>query len=218
MAPSLPGALDRAHETRTTARLLGCTTEPVLDRARARGGTARVRLGVDRGGVGLRRVHARGVDRRAHLAHPAVHRDRPDLGPYPGRDRDGRAHARPSVERPLHARSRRFGTAGGRGLVRPAVRQAARPHTRIHRDRAPHPPPGGARRVPRRALPAARTTARVRGASGSRCVRSRIRCGRTCRSCSARRARRTSSSRPRSPTVGCRSTTRRSARTCTPTR
>ena len=46
-----------------------------------------------------------------------------------------RAHARPPVERPAHPRPRRVGPAGRRGLVRPAVRQAAGAHARVRRDR-----------------------------------------------------------------------------------
>ena len=158
------------------------------------------------------------VDRRAHRAHPPVHRHRADLGAHAGVVRDARAHARPSVERPVHARARRVGAAGGRGLVRPAVRQAARAHARVRRHRAARAAARGAGRVRGRALPACRTTARTRGGSASRCGRSRIRCAPTCRSCSAPKVRRTSRSRPRSPTVGCRSTTRRSGPRCTPTR
>src|SRR6185437_4049154 len=49
------------------------------------------------------------------------------------------AHARSPLERPLHARARCVRPTGRRGLVRPAVRQATRPHARVRRDRPAHP-------------------------------------------------------------------------------
>ena len=107
------------------------------------------------------------------------------------------------------------GPAGGRGLVRPAVRQAAGAHARVRRHRPARAAARGAGRVRRASTTGCRTTARTRGGSASRCARSRTRCAPTCRSCSAPKARRTSRSRPRSPTVGCRSTTRRSGPRCT---
>ena len=61
--------------------------------------------------------------------------------------RHARAHARSPVERPVHARARRLGSAGGGGLVRPAVRQAARTDARVHRHRAARAAPRGAGRV-----------------------------------------------------------------------
>src|SRR6476659_6041825 len=54
--------------------------------------------------------------------------------------------------------------------------------------------------------------------SGRRCVPSPTRCGRTCRSTSRPRGRRTSRSPPRSPTAGCRSTSRRASTASTGTR
>ena len=54
----------------------------------------------------------------------------------------------------LHPRPRRVGPAGGRGLVRPAVEQAAGPHPRVRRDHPPGAAPRGAARLPRRVLPA----------------------------------------------------------------
>ena len=91
-------------------------------------------------------------------------------------------------------------------------------HVRVRRDRAEGVAARGAGRVRGRALTACRTTVRARGGSASRCARSRTRCAPTCRSCSVPRDRRTSRWRPRSPTVGCRCTTRRSVPRCTPTR
>ena len=51
----------------------------------------------------------------------------------PTATRDGRADARPPQRRSAHPRARRVRPAGGRGLVRPAVPQAAGPHPRVHR-------------------------------------------------------------------------------------
>ena len=63
-------------------------------------------------------------------------------------------------------RPRRVRTAGGRGLVRPAVPEAAGPHARVRRDRPRDRRPAGAGRLPRRALrPAARGRHRARQAA-----------------------------------------------------
>ena len=63
---------------------------------------------------------------------------------------------------------RRVGPAGGRGLVRAAVRAAARPHPRVHR----HPAPGVAARGAGRRTPGrttrSPTTGRARSGSASR--------------------------------------------------
>ena len=109
------------------------------------------------------------------------------------------------------ARARHVGAAGGRGLARPAVRQAARAHARVRRDRprrdparrsssttATHyddPVRGDGRDRPRQAAEADDAAAAA--------PRSR--------STSPRSARRTSRSPPRSPTAGCRSSSRRSS-------
>ena len=88
-------------------------------------------------------------------ADQARHRDRPDLRPHPGRDGDGGDDARPPQRRAGDPRPRGLGAAGRGGLVRPAVRQAAGPDARVHRDPARHlgaPGPGHQRRP---ALPAA---------------------------------------------------------------
>ena len=128
---------------------------PGAAEAVAGGRAARLRLGVDRGGVRLRRADAARVVGVGDRADQARHSDRPDLGADAGRHRDGRDDARPSLGRPLDPRARRFRSAGRRGLVRPAVRQAARAHARVHRDPARHlgaPGAGDERRAP---LPAA---------------------------------------------------------------
>ena len=123
-------------------------------------------------------------------AHAARHRDRADVGAPAGGHRDGGDDDGPPLGRALHPRPRRVGPAGRRGLVRHAVRQAARPHARVHRDRArrlgaqgpvtndgPHYPlPLPGRHGPGQAAQVDRST----------------RCARTSRSTSAPRARRTS--------------------------
>ena len=104
--------------------------------AAARGRERRLRLGLDRRGLRLRRRHPARLVRRPDRAHQAGRRDPADPGPLAGDDRDDRGHARPPLERPLPARARHVGTAGGRGLARPALRQAARAHARVRGDRA----------------------------------------------------------------------------------
>ena len=69
--------------------------------------------------------------------------------------RDARADPRPPLGRPARARPRRVGTAGRRGLVRRAVRQAAGAHARVRRHRAPGARPRGTGDERRTALPAA---------------------------------------------------------------
>ena len=71
-------------------------------------------------------------------AHEARHRDRADVRAPAGRDGDGGDDDGPPLRRALHPRPRRLRTAGRRGLVRDAVRQAARAHARVHRDPARH--------------------------------------------------------------------------------
>ena len=122
------------------------------------------------------------------------------------------------TERPVRARTRRLRSAGRRGLVRRS-RSASRSRARASTSRSCGASCGATSPSSSAAsTTACRTTDRTRGASASRSVRSRTRCVPTCRSTSAPKARRTSRSRPRSPTVGCRSTTRRSARRSTPIR
>ena len=122
-------------------------------------------------------------------------------------------------ERPPHARPRRLGAAGRRGLVRPAVREAARAHPRVRRDHPPGAPPRGARsRATGPHYPLPYTGPRRLGPRQAAQARSPTRCAPTCRSCSAPRGRRTWRSPPRSPTAGSRSTTRPSAPRCTRTR
>ena len=70
-----------------------------------------------------------------------------------GGHRDGGDDDGPPLRRALHPRPRRLRPAGRRGLVRPAVRQAAGAHARVHRDRARHH-----RRARGRSTAPARTT------------------------------------------------------------
>ena len=84
-----------------------------------------------------------------------------------GGDRDGRDDDGPPLGRALHPRPRRVRAAGRRGLVRQAVREAARPHARVRGDRARHRRARGAGHQRRPALPAAAT--RTGPASASRC-------------------------------------------------
>ena len=92
---------------------------------------------------------------RETIAHPARHVDRADLRPHAHVVRHARAHARPPLGRAGRARPGRVRPAGGGGLVRPAVRQAAGPHPRVRRHHPPGAGPRGAGDQRRTALPAA---------------------------------------------------------------
>ena len=122
----------------------------------------------------------------------------------------------PPVAGAVHPRARRLRPAGGRGLVRQAVRQAAGPHARVHRDHPPDPRPRGPGDLRGRAVPAA---ARGRHRAGQAAeVRRSGRSARTCRSSWPPRAPRTSRWPPRSATAGWRSSTRPSTTASTATR
>ena len=114
--------------------------------------TARVPLRLDVGGLRVRRRLANGLGRRPHREHQGRHRDHADARAHAGHHRDDRGDTRPPLRRPRPPRPRDERPAGGRGLARPAVGQAAHPHARVRRDRAHDPPPRGAARAPRRAL------------------------------------------------------------------
>ena len=98
------------------------------------GRAARLRLGVDRRGVGLRRLLAARLDRRPHLHHQARHRVVQLVGPHADGHRDGRHHHRPHLERPVPCsgsacRARRWsraGTAGRRTSRWPAPASTSR--------------------------------------------------------------------------------------------
>src|ERR1700677_3441184 len=104
-------------------------------------------------GVQLRRGEParlpRGENRAAadRIRHPAA------VLAYPGDDRDDRGRARLRVAGPVLARHRCVWPAGDRGLARRAVRRAARPDPRDHRD-LPHGVAPGAPAVRRQVLPA----------------------------------------------------------------
>ncbi len=114
---------------------------------------SRLPLGVDRGGLRHGRGHAADVAHGPHreaqlrLGHP------PDAGPHPGDDRDDRGHAGSHEWRAVPARPRTLRAAGGRGLARPAVRQAARPHPRVRGHRPHDPEARGTARASRQRVP-----------------------------------------------------------------
>ena len=81
------------------------------------------------------------------------HRDHADPRPHAGHDGHDRDDARRALRRPLPARARRLRAAGGRGLARPAVRQAARQDARVRRGRARASCGGRSRWSSRRVLP-----------------------------------------------------------------
>ena len=175
------------------------------------------RLGYDSvwtgGSLRLRRRGARRLDRRADRAHPRRHGDHADPRPHAGHDGDDRDDARRALRRPLPPRPRRLRAPGGRGLARPAVRQAARQDPRVRRGRPRDPPPREAGGVPRRVLPdplRGPGRHRPRQAAHARSCTAAP----TCRSIWPRSVRRTSRSPPRSPTAGFRSSSPPAARSC----
>ena len=124
-------------------------------RARRRRRGVGLRRDLHRRGLGLRRVHAAGLVGSRDQPGPARHLDRADVGPDADVDRDARADARPPHRRPGRPGHGRERSAGRRGLVRPAVRQAAGPHPRGRRHHPPGAGPRGAGHQRRAALPAA---------------------------------------------------------------
>ena len=129
-----------------------------------------------------------------------------DAGAHAGDDRDDGDDARPALGRPLPPRPRRLRAAGRRGLARRAVRQAARPHARVRRRSCARSGRASSRSSTRASTTRSPTAARARPGSASR-SRASSTAGRS-RSTSPPSARRASSRRPRSPTAGCRSSTR----------
>ncbi len=77
------------------------------------------------------------LDRRADRPDRCGRGHHADPGPYAGDDRDDRGHHRHLLRWAVPARSGCVRSAGLRGLARRAVRQAARAHPRVCRDR-PH--------------------------------------------------------------------------------
>ena len=102
--------------------------------------------------------------------------------------------------------------AGGRGLVRPAVPEAARPHPRVRRDRAARSSPARSRSSSQGEHYQMPYSTGGTGPRQAAQVDRRTRCAPTSRSTSAPRARRTSRWPPRSPTAGCRCSSRRRRR------
>ena len=143
IARDAPGLLHGLRPTRN---------EPArADRARPGGGAARLRLGVGRGGMGHGLRHRPLVARRDDGADQARQRDHADPRPHAVEHGDDRRDARSPLRRPLPARARHVGTAGRRGLARPAVGQAAREDARVRRDR-PRSASTRSPRAPRDAL------------------------------------------------------------------
>ena len=114
-----------------------------------------LRLDLDGRGVRLGLPHAAGLVGRGDEQGPARHEHHAAVGPHAGRDGDGRDDPRPPLRRPVRPRPRRVRPAGRRGLVRPAVPEAAGPHPRVRRHRPQDPGPRRAGDQRRRVLPAA---------------------------------------------------------------
>ncbi len=124
-------------------------------RPRAGRGGRRLRRGVHRRGLGLRRVHTAGLVGPGDQPGAARHLDRADVRAHPDEHRHARPDPRPPLRWPRHPRDGRQRAAGRRGLVRPAVRQAAGPHPRGGRHRPAGAGARGTGHQRRPALPAA---------------------------------------------------------------
>ncbi len=140
-------------EARTAVGVLGRGAPARRRRARDRGRAPGLRLGVDGGGLRVRRPHPPGLVGGGNHQGPAGHGPVPALGPDPHGHGHGGAHARPPVRRPLRPRARRVGPPGRRGLVRPALPQAAGPDPRVRLHRPQGPRPRGAGHQRRTPLP-----------------------------------------------------------------
>ncbi len=161
----------------------------------------RLRLGVDRRVLGLRRLLAADLAR----AHTSRSSSAPSVVQLAARTPTATAMTAMTLD---HLSNGRFilglgvlGPAGRRGLVRPPADKPLGPHPRVRRDHPPGDRARGAARLPRRALPAA--VPRPGGAgSASRSRSSPTRCAARSRSTSAPRGPRTSPRPPRSRTAG----------------
>ena len=146
--------------TWTEHRLLDLGPSAGRSRGGRRGRQARLPLDLDRRGLWLRCAHPAGMVGRGDRERPAGHGDHADVRAHAGRRRDGGDDDGPPLRRALHPRPRRVGPAGGGGLVRPAVRQAAGAHTRVRGDRARHRGPRRPRHRPARTIRCPTRTAR----------------------------------------------------------
>ena len=201
--------LERADATRPTRRLLRRTDHP-RHAPHPGGRPARLPRAVDGRGVRLRRGDAARLHRRADRADPAGLGHHADARPHTRHDRHDGDDAGSAVGRPHGARPRRLGAAGGRGLARRAVRQAAGAHARVHRDPAQDLGARAAARARGDALPhPVSRPGRDRAGQAAQEHRARTAASPSTSPPSGRRASRRP---PRSPTAGCRSSTRPSAR------
>ena len=174
---------------------LGLSAEEQL-RARPRGGVARLRLGLGRGGLRLRRRHHPRLARPGDGPDPPRLGDLPDARPHAGDDRDDRGDAGQPLGRPDDPRARLERAAGRGGLARAAVQPAAQEDARVHRGRADGPARASA--SPSRAT---RSSCRSPTGRASRSSSRSRRCRSASRSTSPRSGRGTRRSRPRSPTA-----------------
>ena len=158
-----------------------------------------LRLGVDRRGLGLGRYRAARLAWRADQENPPRHRDHADAGADARDDGDDRDDARRDVGRTLHPRRRPVGAAGGRGMARSAVRQAAGALPRVHRDPAKDLRARSAAGVPGLRIPGTVPRSGLDRPWQSRCVRSCM-AGATWKSTWRRSRRAAWRSQPKSPT------------------
>ena len=178
-------------------------------------GAPRLRLGVDGGGLRLRRHHAAGLSGRADQAHPPRHRHHAARR-APARRGGHGAQAR-STPSPAAAASSPGSACPGPQIVEGWYGQPwGKPYWRLRDYVADHAQDlraqgaGGPRRAARSRC---RTPGPARPASASRCVDPPREPAR-CRSGSARAPRRTSSSPPSCATAGCRWTSCRAGCRC----
>ena len=133
----------KKNETRTYVGLLDSSPAKRHGRAHGRGRTLRLRHGVERGELGVGCFLAAGLSGSPHLQDQAGHRRGAASRPHAHRCGDACRHAGSSFQRAGDSRARRFGTAGGGGLVRPPVQAPAGAHQRVCGDFAQSVPPRG---------------------------------------------------------------------------
>ncbi len=162
------GIHDGRSETGPAARILERYSTDRLRRTGAGGGTARLRLGVDRRGLRFRRVDSACVDRRQHEPHTARYRRMSVVCAHTDGHRDGGDDARSSFRRAHDPRARRLRSAGSGRLVRRAVQPTVGAHARIHRHHSAGVAPRRTGRELRVPTIRCRTRAKAPGASASR--------------------------------------------------